>query len=211
MKVFSTDPDEFALLSVGQLAWGVIAIGQAARGFIAIGQVAIGIVALGQGAFGIVAAGMGGAGVLWFAGLGPGGRGYCLRLIPKVEPKAIDPVETPLDRIWSSPSLTGMVRLDVIADPSGAMPLLGHAGQYLPIKLTPAAAASLRAHWRTLGGQVYARLRREGSFFVGSQLVVPGSAPRKKLPMGLTVARLSGLLLLAIAWWVAFGKFVLNG
>ncbi len=208
VKLFSTNPDEFAWISVGQLAWGVFAFGQLARGFVAVGQLAIGVVAVGQAAVGVVGGGMAGAGVLWFAGIGVGARGYCIRLVPAVATRIKDPPESSLDAIWRGHP--GLLRLDVLPAQGVGLPALGHRGQILPVKLTPSASAALADGWPSLGGSVFARLRRQRSFFVCDQLTVPGSAPRRGMPAALQAMRLVALVALAAVWWFVFDKFVLS-
>jgi hypothetical protein len=54
---FSSDPEQFAFLSVGAHARGVVAIGQHALGVVALGQTARGLIAVGQLACGFIAVG----------------------------------------------------------------------------------------------------------------------------------------------------------
>ncbi len=196
MKIFSTD-GEFAFLSVGQFALGIIAIGQVARGLVAIGQVAVGVLALGQVAVSIVGAGMVGIGVGWFAGLGLGGRGKCLRLIPRRDPPRVVPPLVRPDELAGAG--TGCVRASVV--PGVRAPRLAVAGQALKVRLTPRLVGALdRARSRGHAGEVYAFVRStDGGLVCDRVAEVPGQ--RRAIGVVTNAVRLTLLAGIAIAWW----------
>lgn len=104
MRLVSIGSDEPGVFALGQVATGVIAVGQIATGFVAIGQVARGVIALGQVTVGIVAVGQLSAGAAYgigMLGIAGRGRGFVLRLAPKVEriPPRPAPPPVPVDRL----------------------------------------------------------------------------------------------------------------
>jgi hypothetical protein len=208
VRIVSSDPNEFAIISVGQEAWGFIAIGQMARGFLVLGQLAVGIAGVGQCCACIWGVGQVGFGVAWFTAMvGLGGRGFggVLRLVPGLDPPRITPIEVPLQDVLSGAN-AGHVKVDV--DVAGGAPILLRDGQALPVKTTPEVAGALLLHADKVK-KVFARLRRHGPVVVCDQLVeVPGQR-KTGTGMGLLVLRVVTLCALATAWWFLFVELVL--
>jgi hypothetical protein len=202
MRLLSFD-GEPSVISVGQQALGIFALGQFARGFIAVGQVAIGVVAVGQGAVGIFALGQGGLGVTWFAGmLGFGGRGFCLRLIPGLDPPRIAPKTVSIESLEQGQAKEGMVR--VLVEQGSHLPRLRTKDRVLSVKLTPEVASALiSARAAGHAREVFAKLERIGDVLVCNELVeVPGS--RRSYSFGFQAFRVAGLMGLGIVWWWLF-------
>lgn len=204
MKLISTDPSEIGIFSVGQTAEGIFAFGQIARGFIAIGQIAIGVVAVGQVSFSVLGAGQVGGGVAWFAGLGVGGRGACLRLIPGLDLPRDPPPLVPLDAAMRGET-HGFVHVEVVDGPNGAK--LASGGHLLPVKMSPTLFGALTdAHRAGKVNEIFAHLRRIGDVVVCDRLMeVPGARPRE-VPLALHVVRFLLLVALATGWWYVFTK-----
>ena len=192
------------VVAVGQEAQGIFAFGQFARGFIAVGQVAIGVIAVGQLSASVVGIGQVGIGVAWFTGMiGLGGRGFCLRLIPGVDPPRIAPSTVPFEAIANGPPGTeGFVRVDVIDAPRGARLTLN--GQVLPVKSTPEVAWALtEARRKGLLSTAFAHVQRAGATLVCDRIVeVPGT--RRTFGVPFQIARIALLIGIAVGWWYAF-------
>jgi hypothetical protein len=203
VRLFSSDGDP-AVIGVGQEANAIFAFGQLARGFIAVGQVAVGVVAVGQLCFAVVGLGQAGAGVTWFAGmLGVGGRGFCLRLIPGIDPPRVAPPTTTFESFLDgSPGAEAFVRADIVETPRGGALALG--GRALPVKLTPAVAWALgNAFRKHRVRSIFAHIKRTASGPVCDRLVeVPGT--RATYPLALQIARVVLLCAVAAGWWYAF-------
>jgi hypothetical protein len=210
VRLVSTDPSEFGVFGVGQLAHGVIAVGQFARGFIAFGQVAVGVVAVGQLSFSIVGVGQLGAGVAWFTGmLGLGGRGFCFRLIPGLDLPRTPPPEVALAAVWQG-ATQGFVRLGVAPSPAGPV-LVSPTGQVVPVKFRPAVAWALAsALQKGVLREVYAFLRREGDVVIADRLVEVPGLRKSGIPTWLNVVRLVLLAALATVWCWVFSEVVLG-
>jgi hypothetical protein len=207
VKLFSTN-DEPAAFSLGMHPVGILAVGQFARGFIAIGQLAVGVVTLGQGCVSVVGLGQGGIGVTWFGGmLGVGGRGFCLRLIPGLDPPRQPPPTLPIEQLLAGqPGAEGFVRADI-----GTLAVAGNprghlfvGGQPLPIKPTPGMRWALdNAIEKTPVRKVFAHLKNVGGVLVCDRLVeVPGQRPT--YPLGMQMVRLALLCGVATFWWYLF-------
>lgn len=168
-----------------------------ARGLVAVGQVAVGVVALGQVAVSIVGAGMVGLGVGWFAGLGLGGRGKCLRLIPQRDPPRVVPPLVRPDELAAGRN--GCVRASVV--PGARAPRLAVSGQALSVRLTPRVAGALdRARSRGHAREVYAFIRStDGGLVCDRVAEVPGQ--RRAFGVTTNLARLTLLAGVGIAWW----------
>lgn len=94
------DPNEPALLAVGQEAVGIFAFGQAALGVVAVGQMARGVFVVGQLAIGVFGVGQGVLCIGWGGGmLGVAGRGFgiVLRVLPKLRRESGRPVGLPAE------------------------------------------------------------------------------------------------------------------
>jgi hypothetical protein len=200
VKLFSAD-GEPAVVGVGEQPVAIFAVGQFARGFIVIGQFAVGVVVLAQ--FGVAVWGVGqfGLGVGWFTGMfAISGRGYPVRLIPGLDPPRNVPAAVAFEAIaQGGPQEEGYVRAGVTSSTRGAR--LEVDGRELPVKLTPKVAGALAAaSERGSPHQLLAHLRRAAGHVVCDGLVeIPGQ--RASYGMGLQVARIALLVLLAGAWW----------
>jgi hypothetical protein len=199
MKLFAAD-GSLAFLSVGESSVGVFAAGQFARGFFAIGQFAYGVVAVGQFSGSVVGIGQFGGGVSFFAGMfGVGGRGFCLRLIPGIDPPRVAP-ETIAFQSLAGSGGKGFVKADVVGTPNGAR--LAQGGATLPVKMTPAVAAALEASKGRLA-EVYAHLKVIGPIVVCDRLIeVPGM--RSTYPFWFQALRVAALVGLGTIWWYGF-------
>jgi hypothetical protein len=209
VQIVSSDPNQFAVISVGQEAWGIIAIGQMARGVFVLGQLAVGVAGVGQCCACVWGVGQVGFGVAWFTAMvGLGGRGYggVPRLIPGLDPPRLAPPEVALDEVMAG-SAAGHVKLDVLAGAGGAV--FGRDGQPLPIKMTPEVAGALQLHGGGELKRVFARLRRHGPVVLCDQLVeVPGERSTSS-NKALLAIRILSLFALATVWWALFVTLVL--
>jgi hypothetical protein len=100
VRIFTTNPNEPALLAVGQEAVGIFAFGQVALGVVAVGQMARGVFVVGQLAIGVVGLGQGVACLGWGGGMvGVAGRGFgvVLRVLPKLRRGSGRPVGLPAE------------------------------------------------------------------------------------------------------------------
>jgi hypothetical protein len=206
VKLFSMN-GEPGVVAVGQEAQGIFAFGQFARGFVAVGQIAIGVVAIGQVSASVVGVGQVGIGVAWFTGmLGLGGRGFCLRLIPGIDPPRSSPATLPFEALANgAPGAEGFVRVDVLDTPRGARLALN--GAILPVKSTPEIAWALTdARRKGLLASAFAHIRRAGVTLVCDRIVeIPGTRRTYGLPF--QIARAVLLVGIAVAWWYAFAGF----
>jgi hypothetical protein len=204
VKLFSSDGSP-AIVGVGQEATAIFAVAQVARGFIAIGQLAVGVFTVGQLCVSVVGLGQAGGGVSWFAGMvGVGGRGFCLRLIPGIDPPRIAPKVVPFEALLQAgPGAEGFVHADVVpvAGTNGAA--LGSHGSFLPVKPTPTVAWALANAQRLGTRTIFAHIKRAGAALVCDRLVeVPGT--RKTYGTGFQIVRVVLLAVLATAWWYVF-------
>jgi hypothetical protein len=199
MKLFAAD-GSLAFLSVGESSVGVFAAGQFARGFFAFGQFAYGVVAVGQFSGSVVGIGQFGGGVSWFAGMfGLGGRGFCLRLIPGIDPPRVAPAEVAFRSLAASGD-NGFVKAAVVGTPKGAR--LAQGGAPLAVKMTLAVAAALEASNGRLI-EVYAHLKVVGQTVVCDRLIeVPGT--RSTYPRWFQALRVAALVGLGTLWWYGF-------
>ena len=209
MRLFSAS-GEPAVVGVGIAPIGIFAIGQFARGIVAVGQVAIGVVVLGQGAISIVGIGQVGIGITWFVGMvGLGGRGFCLRLIPGLDPPRASMPTVPVEYLLSAPQggAQGFVSADIgaLQTPTGAPRAhLFVGGQPLPIKPTPATRWALENALRTTKvRKVFAHLKNVSGVLVCDRLVeVPGLRPT--FGLGFQIFRIVLLCAAATLWWSLF-------
>jgi hypothetical protein len=206
MKLFSSD-GSLAVVAVGEAPIGIFAIGQVARGVIAIGQLGVGVIVLGQGVVSVIGLGQGGIGVMWFSGmLGLGGRGFCFRLIPGMDPPRVAPQETQFQSLFSGEFPDGFVRAQFLATPRGTM--LAQHGQPLPIKTTPSVAMALATasndgKIRELFAHLTVHTTATARTLVCDQLVeIPGARPTYGI--GFQIFRVAMLIAIAVLWWWAF-------
>lgn len=203
MRLFSTIPNDPAVVSVAQEAYGLFAFGQLATGVIAIGQMAHGVVAIGQVAVGLVAAGQGAVGVYAGVGmLGVFGRGFPIPLLPRLPRPRQLPATTDLGRIRMGYG-DGWIAATLGTSPAGA-PTLEQSGRALAdiklsAKLVPRAQAEIDMY---TAPEVIAHVRRVSDTLVVDRLLhVPLPLTRTKGFVGWTTVRLGVLLAMAIGVW----------
>jgi hypothetical protein len=210
MDFIAVGQEARGFIAVGQHATGVFAFGQIATGVVAIGQLARGCVAIGQLGVGLIGWGQVGFGVMHAVGmLGAGGRGFgiVLRLVPALGKARVLPETTSFERVHAGEP--GWLALDVFRD--GESFGLGANGQRLPIKLHRQLLGDVAR--LTLHGArpVWGHVRRFGDTLVCERMVHEPPRPyevRGWYTMG--AFQLIGLLVLAVAWWLAVGNELLQ-
>lgn len=204
MRFFSSDPQEPGFIAAGQFAYGVIAFGQMATGVIAIGQVARGVVAIGQLAIGFVAIGQMAFGL--FAGvamIGAFGRGWPLRLVPKLGRPRLLPPTTKVGGIRTGYG-DGWIDATLVSGEAGIPRLqiegTGSATIRLAAGLVRPAMGELR---RYDAPRVVAHVRQVDRDLVCDRLLhVPLPATRRIGFWPLTTVRMAFLVAGAVMTWL---------